>query len=131
MVKEIRTAIAAKVEAVTGYTEWPGGEAEIPPGGFFRVRPLGVPGTGTSGTGRIAALIPFDLLVTMQTVPDEPSRLGEAMDAIEALRAALEADITTSTLYARVDVGDATCDYATPGYVTVTMAVGAHTILTA
>lgn len=130
MVKQIRNAIAAKVEAVSGLTEWVGAEAELPGlASFFRVRPLGIPGFGDAGLNRILGAIPFAVTLRYQTTPDEPTRLGEMADSVEAVRTALAADID-DTVTARLAVDDAVTDYSTPGYVTVEMAVTAHTILT-
>ena len=130
MVKEIRNAIAAKVEAVSGLTEWPGGEAEIPGlASFFRVRPVGVPGFRRAGRSAVNGEIPFTLTLRYQTVPDEPTRLGEVADNIETVRAALNTDIDTIVL-ARLSVEDCVYDYTTPGYVTAEMALTALTLLT-
>lgn len=130
MVKQIRDAIAAKVEAVSGLSEWVGGDADLPAlGAYFRVRPLGIPGFGDAGLNRILGAIPFAVTLRYQTVPDEPTRLGEMADSVEAVRTALAADID-DVVTARLAVDDAVADYGTPGYVTVEMTVTAHTILT-
>lgn len=130
MVKQIRDAIAAKVEAVSGLSEWVGGEDEIPGlASYFRVRPVGIPGIDNRGTSSVVAEIPFALALRYQTVPDEPTRLGEALDGIEAVRAALNADID-ATVNARLGVGDCVLDYSTPGYVTADIVLTAHTLLT-
>lgn len=130
MVKEIRDAIAVIVEAVSGLSEWPGGEDEIPGlGSFFRVRPAGIPGFQRAGRSAVDGEIPFTLTLRYQTVPDEPTRLGEAMDSVEAVRTALDADID-DTVPARLSIEDAVPDYGTPGYVTVTMSLTAITLLT-
>lgn len=129
MVKEIRNAIAVRVEAVSGLSEWPGGEAEIPGlASFFRVRPLGIPGFQQRGRTDVVGGIPLEVVLRYQTVPDEPSRMGEATDSIEAVRAALAADIIATS--ARLSVDDCVLDYGTPGYVTATMGLTAFTLLT-
>lgn len=130
MLKQIRNAIAAIVEAETGLTEWagsPDGSEPMPALGYFVVTPLVLPGPGDSGMGRVKARIDFMIVLRFVAVPDPAARMGEAADKLEAVRTRLEADVVAQL--ARVDVGDAAFSYP-PGYIEINQNVGAYALLT-